>query len=345
MCYVRKTKAEQEAIGRLRTKEEWLQLGEEAKKAGMLYLLLTGGEPFLYPEFREVLSGLQKMGLIITINTNGTMIDEETISWLKECVPSRFNVTLYGASDETYEKLCGNPKGFTQVKRALRLMKEAGFSIKINFSVTPNNIHDLEAVFAFCNEEELVIQATDYMFPPIRRNPDMVGENEMRFSAEEAAYHMARIMSLTHGEEAFVSWVNENKTYALLDEGNEDCPEVEAEGDGIRCRAGKCSFWITWEGKMLPCGMFPSEGAPKVFETKFETVWETVRKSAGAVRLPAKCTNCELRKECKACAAMVISESGDFSKVPEYRCTMSKCYHTACVRVKNEILSRKESSK
>ena len=38
MCYVRKTKAEQEAIGRLRTKEEWLQLGEEAKKAGIARL-------------------------------------------------------------------------------------------------------------------------------------------------------------------------------------------------------------------------------------------------------------------------------------------------------------------
>ena len=116
MCYVRKTRAEQEAIGRLRTKEEWLELGQKAKEAGMLYLLITGGEPFLYPEIREVLSGLQKMGLIISINTNGTMIDEEIVDWLKECAPSRFNITLYGASDETYEKLCGNPKGFTQVK-------------------------------------------------------------------------------------------------------------------------------------------------------------------------------------------------------------------------------------
>jgi radical SAM protein with 4Fe4S-binding SPASM domain len=236
-------------------------------------------------------------------------------------------------------------KGFTQVKRALRLMKEAGFSIKINFSVTPNNIHDLEAVFAFCNEEELVIQATDYMFPPIRRNPDMVGENEMRFSAEDAAYHMARIVALTSGEETFINWVNGNEQLALPNEGNEDCPEVEAEGDGIRCRAGKCSFWITWEGKILPCGMFPSEGAQNVFDTEFRSAWEAVRRSAGEVRLPAKCTNCELRKECKACAAMVISESGDFSKVPEYRCTMSKSFPAACVRLKNEILNRKESSK
>ena len=343
MCYVRKTRAEQEAISPLRTPEEWIQLGEQAKQAGMLYLLITGGEPFLYPGIREVLTRLHFMGLIISINTNGTLIDAQTIEWLKECPPSRFNITLYGASDETYERLCGNPKGFTQVKRALRLMKEAGFSIKINFSVTPNNIHDLEAVFAFCNEEELVIQATDYMFPPIRRNTEMVGKNEIRFSPEEAAYHMARIMALTYGEERFINWVNEKEPLALLNEGNEDCPELEAEGDGIRCRAGKCSFWITWEGKMLPCGMFPSEDAENVFDADFLSVWSNVHKSAGEVRLPAKCTKCELRNECKACAAMVITESGDFSKIPEYRCKMSKCYSAACVQLRDEIKNRKEN--
>lgn len=343
MCYVRKTKEEQEAIGRIRTKEEWLRLGEEAKRAGMLYLLITGGEPFLYPEIKGVLFGLQKMGFVISINTNGTMITEETIAWLKECAPSRFNVTLYGASDETYEKLCGNPKGFTQVKRAIHLLKDAGFCVKINFSVTPYNVHDLEAVFAFCKEEELVIQATDYMFPQTRKDSSMIGKNELRFSAEEAAYYMARIMALTHGEEEFVNWVDAKKSLALSEEMNDDCPTVETEGDGMRCRAGRCSFWITWEGKILPCGMFPSEGAENVFDTDFLLAWKEVYKQTKEVRLPAKCTTCELRKECKACAAMVITESGDFSKVPEYRCEMSKNYSAACMQLRDEIKNRKEN--
>lgn len=46
MCYVRLTKPEQEAIAPLRTAQEWLELGRAAKDAGMIYLLLTGGEPF-----------------------------------------------------------------------------------------------------------------------------------------------------------------------------------------------------------------------------------------------------------------------------------------------------------
>ena len=133
MCYVRMTKAQQEALHPLRTAEEWLELGKTAKDRGMLYLLLTGGEPFLRPDFREILSGLHRMGLIITINSNGTMIDEKAAEWLKETPPTRINITLYGASDETYGRLCGNPRGFTQVTKAVRLLKEAGITIPLSY--------------------------------------------------------------------------------------------------------------------------------------------------------------------------------------------------------------------
>ena len=341
MCYVRKTKAEQEAISPLRTTEEWIQLGEQAKQAGMLYLLITGGEPFLYPGIREVLTRLHYMGLIISINTNGTLIDAQTIEWLKECPPSKFNITLYGASDETYERLCGNPKGFTQATQAIRLLKEAGFSVKINCSVTPHNVNDLEGIFAFAREEELVIQATSYMFPPVRRDVTMTGTNE-RFTPEEAAYQAARITALTNGHQSFLERMEKHAPLSLPDELEEDCPQLEAEGDKIRCRAGKCSFWITWEGNILPCGIFPSTGADNVFALGFERAWENVRERASEIRLPAKCKACELRDQCKACAAMVITESGDFHTVPEYRCRMSKNYSSACYRLQEELLKQVE---
>ena len=341
MCYVRKTKAEQEAIAPLRTTEEWIQLGEQAKQAGMLYLLITGGEPFLYPGIREVLTRLHYMGLLIYINTNGSLIDAKTIEWLKECQPSRFNITLYGASDETYERLCGNPKGFTQATQAIRLLKEAGFTVKINCSVTPHNVNDLEGIFAFAREEQLVIQATSYMFPPVRRDVTMTGRND-RFTPEEAAYQAARITALTDGYQNFLERMEKHTPLSLPDELEEDCPQVEAEGDKIRCRAGKCSFWITWEGNMLPCGIFPNEGADNVFDLGFERAWENVRERTRKIRLPAKCSSCELRDQCKSCAAMVITESGDFHTAPKYRCRMSKSYLSACNCLKEELLKQVE---
>ena len=53
MCFLRLTPEEMKQQGRLRSADEWLELAAQAKEAGMLFLLLTGGEPFLYPEFSK----------------------------------------------------------------------------------------------------------------------------------------------------------------------------------------------------------------------------------------------------------------------------------------------------
>ena len=342
MCYVRMTKEQQEAVHPLRTTDEWLALGREARDKGMLYLLLTGGEPFLRPDFRDILSGLHQMGLVITINSNGTMIDEKTVEWLKETPPVRINITLYGASDETYGRLCGNAKGFTQVTEAIRLLKEAGISVKINCSLTPYNAEDLEEIFAFCQKEQLIIQATSYMFPPLRRNLGMVGKND-RFTPEQAAYYSAKIEKLLNGEEAYLKRMEQNKLKGLPSDTGENC--TETEGEGIRCRAGKCSFWVTWDGRFMPCGMFPGENAPDVFETGFDYAWEHAKAEAETIRLPAECKSCELKNQCRACAAMVFTESGNYHIVPEYRCRMAHAYLAASQKLAEEIQYRKEKGR
>ena len=206
---------------------------------------------------------------------------------MKETPPVRINITLYGASDETYARLCGNPQGFTQVTRAIRLLKEAGISVKINCSLTPYNADDLEGIFEFCREEQLIIQATSYMFPPLRRDASRVGQND-RFTSVEAAYYSAKIESLLNGEEAFLERMEQKKLEGLSVDSGDDCLDMDngqnektgrqsTEGDGIRCRAGKCSFWVTWDGRFLPCGMLPGENAPNVFETGFDEAWDQAK--------------------------------------------------------------------
>lgn len=107
--------------------------------------------------------------------------------WLKKCPPAKINITIYGASDETYERLCMNPKGYTQVTHAIRLLKENGFNVKINYSATPANIDDMEKVFSYCENNGLIVQAATYMFPPVRKSTENIGHN-FRFTAEESPF-------------------------------------------------------------------------------------------------------------------------------------------------------------
>lgn len=347
MCYVRMDREQQESIAPLRTAEEWLELGRTAKERGMTYLLLTGGEPFLRPDFRQIMQGLHRMGFVLSINSNGTMIDEKTVEWLKETPPIRINITLYGASDETYGRLCRNPQGFTQVTKAIRLLKEAGILVKLNCSVTPYNAEDLEQIFAFAEKEELVVQATSYMFPPLRRDASKVGWND-RFSAEESAIQEAWISVYQNGREAYLKHMESEEMASLSGDIEEDCMPVDEEfpgngdsekkeGERIRCRAGKCSFWVTWDGRFLPCGMLPGENALNVFEAGFDAAWEQAKAEAAAIRLPVRCSTCSLKDKCRACAAMVYTESGNYHDVPVYRCQMAHAYAGACRQVEEEL--------
>lgn len=334
MCYVRLTKQQQESIGPLHTADEWIRMAEKAKEEGLLYLLLTGGEPFTHPEFRTILEAFHRMGFLLTVNTNATMIDESVVVWLKESPPVRMNITLYGASDETYGRLCGNPKGFTQAVHAIDLLQEAGISLRINCSITPYNRHDVSAIVNFCIERGLILAPTAYMFPPLRRNIDMVGQND-RFTPEEAAEAQAEVEYLMAGPQRFLERVKTRNLEGLVTDREEDC--FDTEGKGLKCRAGKCAFWITWYGRMIPCGMMSlTDPFMNVFEDDFKDCWERVAEETEKIRLPGKCENCSLNEICRPCGAMTYTETGYFDQIPEYRCRMAHAYPEACLKIVSE---------
>lgn len=333
MCYVRMTPREVEKSGkRLRTLEEWISLGQAAKKQGMLMLLLTGGEPFLRPDFQELYQELKKLGLVITINSNGTLIDEKTVEWLKKDPPMRLNITLYGASDKTYERLCGNPRGYTQTMEAVRLLKEAGIRVKLNCSLTPQNRQDFPEMIRYAQREGMVLQTTSYMFPPLRRDKDSVGKNE-RFTPEETARTSAEALYLQRGN----AWFRKHMEEVSAGEATIPCGDIcdPDEGERMQCRAGKSSFWITWDGRMLSCGMMDSPQAFP-FRDGFEKAWKQIKIQADKIRLPLECADCNKKQQCQPCAAMVYTETGTFSRKPLYLCQIQNAYGKACREVWKE---------
>lgn len=318
MCYVHMTAQQIQDSGLKRmTSEEWIALAQEAKEQGMLYLLLTGGEPFLYPGFRELYEALACMGFIISINTNGTMIDRETVEWLKENPPFRVNVTMYGASPAVYKKLCGRADGYDRFRHGVELLREAGISVKLSCSLTPYNASDLEKMIRFANDRNLIIEVASYMFPAIRRGRDNVGKNE-RFTPEEAAVQMFRVQKLLYGEETLSQYA-ENILAGTVP-ALQDCQEPEPDGT-VRCRAGRATFWVTWHGEMRPCGMLERPGVP-VRGRSFAGVWKELTELTQQIRMSGQCSRCGSQNICHACAAMALSETGAFEQTPGYLCRM-----------------------
>lgn len=293
---------------------EWIAIGQEAVKKGMVFLLLTGGEPFLRPDFPEIYESLYRSGLMISINTNASLIDDEMYNFLLRHPPSRLNITLYGCSDETYCRLCGVP-AYEQVKHNILRLKHAGFNVKLNASITPYNAEDIEKIYAFGEEHQMPVQATTYMYPPVRTNDGCYGCAPARFTAEDAAAYMLKC------REQYMTPEQLRNSSAASASEDTDC--AAEEGEHMRCRAGRTAFWVTWDGRMLPCGMFPCDGY-RISDLGFDGAWEAVRAYTNTIRMPRECVGCPSRKQCSVCAASVIAETGDASVRPDYICRMTE---------------------
>lgn len=317
MCYVRRTMAQISREGKnLIAWQRWLELAQDCRREGMLFLLLTGGEPFLYPGFRELYTRLHEMGIILYINTNGTMIDEETMQWLKQYAPARVNITLYGSSRETYQRLCGQSDGYDRATRAIRLLKEAGIPLVINASMIPENAGDLESIMETGRSLGINTRVATYMFPPVRRDRE---SGDSRFTPEQSAAIYLRKLRCQMRPDEYCEYLSRhqhlNSTLAADDWGSHQ--------EFMACRAGRSTFWVNWEGRMTACGMvdFPLVKTP--FDQPFTECWRELTELVRCTPVLHGCAGCEKREFCNPCVAMIYSETGTVDQKAPYMCRLS----------------------
>ncbi len=322
MCYVRKTAKEvRESPRSILTLEDWRRIARDARDAGMLYLLLTGGEPLLWPDFWTLYEELVDMGFLVSVNTNGSLIDEAAVARFRKRPPQKINITLYGASDATYQRLCGADGVFGKVDRAVRLLVANGITVKLNCSLTPDNAGDLDWIVDYAKERNVHLQVATYMFPPVRRDPTQVGQNE-RFTAEESARYRLRYLERYMGAESYQNYLQKIAEGCVPPPGlDEGC--VDPVDGKIRCRAGRASFWITWDGWLTPCGMMPE---PKVDlkALSFPAAWSSVVELSEGLRLSGVCGSCPNAEVCHPCAAISYAETGAASGIPTYMCKATR---------------------
>ena len=309
MCYVRLSREEMEKQGRLRTADEWLTLAEQMQKAGTLFLLLTGGEPLIYPDFKKLYLGLKKLGFIISVNTNGTLLNEEWADFFKENKPRRINITLYGSDEDAYKNLCNYPGGFEKTMNALKLLKERNVPAKISFSATRANADMLGDIYRIGKELDMLVETDTYMIPAIKERDLPIAE-QSRLEPEQAAAARVAVMRHDMGDGVLGEYID-----AVLKESE----NANTYPDCISCLAGNCGFTINWKGEMKPCVTF-DEPAVSVFEVGFDEAWRQISQRTKEFHLNPKCVNCNLRVVCPTCVASAFLETGSYDGVPEYLC-------------------------
>ena len=317
MCYIQHTPKREE----LQPYEFWADVLDQAMAQGLLFPLLTGGEPLLYPEFDRLYERLAAMPLHLCLNTNATLLTRERVAFLAKNPPRRINISLYGASDETYARLCGNPNGLTQVLHAFDLLKEYDISFRVHSVLVPENAVDYQGIVDICNRYRVPMGSANYMFPSYRKE-EACAQAHDRLTPKELAEH-----SLLHLRSHYRGREKEYRLYVGQRCAAFERPELYSlyGSNEVVCRAGSCVFWVDWRGHVSGCGMH-NQGGVDLHTTPFEQAWKTIVEDTRRIRLSEKCRFCKYRCICQNCAAAAFCETGAMDGTPEYLCAYCEEY-------------------
>jgi radical SAM protein with 4Fe4S-binding SPASM domain len=317
MCYVSSPKENSEKKAKELTAEQWIKLAEMARDAGVLYVTLTGGEVLLRKDFREIYEAISSMGFVTQIYTNATLITPEIASWLKEMPPYRVSLTVYGASADTYEKVCGVRSGYKNVLRGIELLQQEGINYEIKTTAIKDNWREFEAIGDLARKYGVRFGVVNYISP--RREGCYSSPEEVRLTPEEVVEYEAAI---TEYDNKYTDKTIINEEY---DESIIQMLEKPADykENAFSCQAAKSSLWLTWDGRMTPCGLM-SEPYALPLEIGFEKAWEELVKKCDEIPECKACSNCEIKNYCDRCPARRKLESGSYDKPASYLCETAR---------------------
>lgn len=315
MCYIRLDKPRMDQIGRELTAAEWIALARDAAHAGLLNLLITGGEPMIREDFAEIYTALSEMGFVISLNTNATLMNAELLNLFKKYPPTATNVTLYGASPETYGKINGNPDGFNQTLRGLDMLSEVSTVLEVRSTFIKDNMNELDELRKIANRYTKRFAINVNVFRSLRgANADI---DSCRLTPSQALdiedANMEYYRRLNSEMEIASEHNMELDHHANIKDYGFDLPPKI-----VSCLAAKSMFWITWDGKMLPCGTFSSPYTMPL-EEGFKPAWDRLPSLLETVTKPDECKTCDYANgRCTNCPAILHAECGCFDKLTSY---------------------------
>ncbi len=140
--------------------KEWVE-------AGCLYLLITGGEPMLHPDFVDIYRFACEQGLIVTVFCNGSMVGDEELAVFREFPPRKVEVSLYGASPEIHDRVTGVHGSHEEAWKGVHRLREAGIPLVLKTVLLTLNKHELMSMKGQAEKLDIPFRYDCDVFPRI----------------------------------------------------------------------------------------------------------------------------------------------------------------------------------
>ena len=304
-CYCNLPSNDPGAIEKEMKTDEILGILDQISDAGCLWFLMTGGEPLLRQDTLEILIHAKRKGLITSLFTNGTLLTPHLADRLAEWQPHSVEITLYGATQETYERITRVPGSFRRCMRGIELLLERGVPLALKTVAMTLNHQEILEIKAFAEEREL-----KFRFDPMV-NARLDGSKtpcDFRLTPEEVLK-----LDLEDGQRA-TAWRGFCEKFM-----------APAPSDHLfTCGAGISTFHIDPYGQMSSCEMVRFQGYD-LRRGSFREGWDDVipeilkQKPSSHYR----CARCELISLCGQCPGWAWLESGNLEHPVEYLCRVA----------------------
>lgn len=138
--------------GDIRAKEKELSTEEikkilrEAVELGCVSVRFTGGEPLLRKDFEELYIFSRKLGLMVLLFTNATLITRHVAELFSKIPPLKnIEVTLYGMKQESYETVTRVSGSYKAAWHGIELLLEYNVPFAVRFAILPCNKNEIES--------------------------------------------------------------------------------------------------------------------------------------------------------------------------------------------------------
>jgi radical SAM protein with 4Fe4S-binding SPASM domain len=288
--------------------DEHRRILDELAELGCLWLLYTGGEIFARQDFLDIYDHARSKGFLITLFTNGTQITAEVADHLAAHRPFSIEITLYGRTRETYERLTGVRGSFDRCMRGIQLLLQRGLPLKLKSVALTINKHELDDMKVFADELGVPFKFDAMMSPRIdcsqsplavRLQPDEVVELDLR------------------DERRMSEWQDFAAQFVAP-------LAPESASHVYQCGGGVSSFAVDPYGAMSICVLSQADRIDLRTQSVRHAWEQSLRKVRGkrTTRL-TKCTACVLKPLCGMCPANGELENGDPEAPVDFLCQVA----------------------
>jgi [mycofactocin precursor peptide]-tyrosine decarboxylase / 3-amino-5-[(4-hydroxyphenyl)methyl]-4,4-dimethylpyrrolidin-2-one synthase len=269
------------AAGELSTAEA-LDLVEQLHRADVFQINFGGGEPFLRPDFEEILAACHARGIMTCISTNGTLLDAARVARLAVSRQVAIQVSLDGANATTCDAIRG--KGvFDKAIEAVKLLAASSIPTSINTVLTTHNADEIPAMHALASSLGVSLRVS--RFRPSGRGAD---------NWEDLRPTPAQLL-------AFSDWLAKSGDVRTGDSFF-SLTSQERQGLGLNlCGAAKLTCCVGPTGNMYPCAFLQTDRfkAGSLRESSFQEIWDgsEIYDSFRSLRIHS-CEECQRFDQC-----------------------------------------------